>query len=126
MMARGCNCGIMPRMKPIYRCWLAVLLTICIAVPFPGHANPPADAFTPLVVSALTPNTGIFLGTDGRLHLVYELVLTNANATPATLKKIEVLNASDIARVLVSFEGTDLFFFSSRRRHTRSDNPMIE
>jgi hypothetical protein len=28
-----------------------------------------------------------FTGTDGRLHIVYELVLTNTNPTPATLKQ---------------------------------------
>jgi hypothetical protein len=126
MMAGGWKCGIMPRMKPFHRCWLAVLLAICVAVPFLGRANPPADAFTPLVVSALTPNTGIFLGTDGRLHLVYELVLTNANAIPATLKKLEVFNASDTSKVLASFEGADLLSRLRTTGNTRSESPVIE
>ena len=46
------------------------------------------DQFTPVVVSTLDPNTQAFRGTDGKQHVVYELVLTNANPTPATIQKI--------------------------------------
>jgi hypothetical protein len=126
MIARGSKCGIMPRMKTLYRCWPVVLLAICVAAPFLGRANPPADAFTPLVVSALTPNTGIFLGTDGRLHLVYELVLTNANATPATVKKIEVWSVTDTTKPLASFEGADLLSRLRTTGNTASESPVIE
>lgn len=41
------------------------------------HARP--DQFTPVVVSAFTSSTRIFEGTDERLHLVYELVVTNTS-----------------------------------------------
>src|SRR5579863_9192092 len=116
----------MPRMKPFYRCWLAVPFAICVAVPFLGRANPPTDTFTPLVVSPLTANTGIFLGTDGRLHLVYELVLTNANATPATVQKIEVWNAADTTKPLASFDGADLLSRLRTTGNTTSTSPAIE
>jgi hypothetical protein len=46
-----------------------------------------------VVASLLTAGVQPFPGTDGKQHVVYELVLTNANATPARLQKIEVLDA---------------------------------
>jgi Peptidase family M23 len=67
-----------------------------------------ADQYTPVVVSALNPETQIFPGTDGRQHIVYELVLTNASAVAATLQKIEVVDAGDLANVLASYEGSAL------------------
>jgi len=113
-------------MKPCYRKWLGVFIGICVVALLLGGANPAADTFTPLVVSPLTTNTGIFLGTDGRLHVVYELVLTNANATPATMKKIEVFDASDVSRVLASFEGADLLSRLRTTGNTTSESPVIE
>jgi hypothetical protein len=68
----------------------------------------PADQFTPVLASALNPNSAAFLGTDGKQHLVYELELVNANPTPATLRKIEVLTASDPAQTLAAYEGDEL------------------
>ena len=66
------------------------------------------DHFTPVVVSALTSTATPALGTDGKQHIVYELVITNTNGTPATLNKLSVLDASDTGKVLASFEGKDL------------------
>ncbi len=66
------------------------------------------DQFTPVILSALTPTTRPFPGTDGRQHVVYELLLTNANPTPATLQKIEVLDAANPDRVLATYGGSDL------------------
>ena len=43
------------------------------------------DQLTPLLASALNGNTQVFPGTDGRQHVVYELIMINANTTPATL-----------------------------------------
>src|SRR5580704_18479058 len=125
-MVRGSNWGIMPRMKRFCRCWPAALLAICAVAPLLGGANPAADTFTPLVVSPLMPNTGIFLGTDKRLHAVYELVLTNTNATPATLKKIQVFDGADGAKPLASFEGADLLSRLRTTGNTASEGPVIE
>jgi len=86
--------------------YLPALLFFSIAIaPLSADVNSP-DQFTPLLVSPLNSNTRPFLGTDGRLHIVYELALTNANATPATLKKIEVLGTS--AQPLASYDGNAL------------------
>src|ERR1700720_100842 len=87
--------------------YLLVLLLVAF-VPFSTNANSAPEQFTPLVAAPLNSNTRPFLGTDGRVHIVYELVLTNASATPATLKKIEVLGASSSAPVLASYDGKEL------------------
>jgi hypothetical protein len=40
--------------------------------------------------------------------IVYELVLTNTSTTPATLKKVEVLDGSNTLKDLASYEGQGL------------------
>src|SRR6202162_5877373 len=85
--------------KPHYVLLLLVISTLS------AGANSTPDQFTPLVVSALTNNTRAFLGTDGRTHIVYELVLTNTSPTPATLKKIEVLDGS---KTVANYDGQGL------------------
>jgi hypothetical protein len=66
------------------------------------------DQFTPVLVSTVSPSARAVLGTDGKRHVVYELVLTNANATPATLQKIEVLDASDPSHIVATYDGNIL------------------
>ncbi len=66
-----------------------------------------ADAITPVLARPLTPTTQPVRGTDGRLHLVYELMLTNAGQKPATLERIDVLG-QDGAPPLASFAGAAL------------------
>src|ERR1700744_5669360 len=68
----------------------------------------PADQFTPVLVTALNHATGAFLGTDAKQHVVYELMLTNANPTPAVIQKIEVVEASDPSHVLAAYQGSIL------------------
>ncbi len=64
--------------------------------------------FTPVVASTLGELTAPVKGTDGKFHVVYELELTNAKLSPATLQKVEVLDAADESRVLATLEGEDL------------------
>jgi hypothetical protein len=71
------------------RCLMAALLLV---LPAAGQKSSP-DQFTPVIVSPLTGSTRLFPGTDGKYHVVYELVVTNTKPTPATLKKVEVLDA---------------------------------
>jgi hypothetical protein len=86
--------------KPRY---LPALLFFAIAVaPVSGDANSKPDQFTPLA-SVLNNNVRPFLGTDGRLHIVYELVLTDASLTPATLETIEVMGASNSSSPLATY-----------------------
>src|SRR3984893_7083458 len=67
-----------------------------------------ADQFTPVIVSALNPSTEAFLATDGKHHVVYELVLINANPTPATIQKIEVLESTESPHALAVYHDRDL------------------
>lgn len=73
-----------------------------------AHASSTTDQFTPLIASALTSDARPFPGTDGKAHLAYELLLTNASATQATLEKIDVVDASNSSNPLVTFDGADL------------------
>lgn len=47
-------------------------------------------------------------GTDGRRHLVYEYELTNTKAAPATIKRVDILDAVAPGRVLASWSGKAL------------------
>src|SRR3954454_15362905 len=73
-----------------------------------ADAAVPVDQGTPVVASTLNTGAAPVLGTDGRLHVVYELELTNAKPVPATLQEIRVLDANQPDRVLASFAGDDL------------------
>ena len=80
-------------------------LAVCLMTALPAQ---PQDVLTPVVVSPLVPSTLAVLGTDGKQHLVYELVITNAGTATATLETIEVVGADDPAKVLAKFEGASL------------------
>jgi hypothetical protein len=84
------------------------------------------DRFTPLLASALNGNTQVFPGTDGRQHAVYELILINANATPAKLQKVEVVSAADPARPLATYQGADLLANLRSAANTAVPNAQIE
>ena len=84
-----------------------------------------ADQYTPLIVSPLTPVTQAFLGTDGKLHLVYELVLTNASPTSATLQKVEAVDAANPSRVLAGWEGKALLADLRTTGNTQAPTPVI-
>ncbi|OJY51681.1 M23 family metallopeptidase [Pseudonocardia sp. 73-21] len=77
-------------------------------LPVARTAPPPPDQFTVVVASTLDSGQSPVLGTDGRLHVVYEIQLTNARADLATLQEIQVLDADRPSRVVASFAGDDL------------------
>jgi hypothetical protein len=66
------------------------------------------DAFTPVTVTPLGSSHSPVLGTDGAYHLVYELQLTNTKLAPATLLRVDVLDAGTRSRVIASFAGPAL------------------
>ena len=68
----------------------------------------PLDQFTPVVAAPLMQSIEPVIGTDGKRHAVYELRLINTRPAPATLLKIEVLDASKPSRVLAAYEGAEL------------------
>ena len=51
------------------------------------------DNFTAVAVRPLSSPTFPFLGSDGKYHVVYDLELTNATAVPATIEKLDVVDA---------------------------------
>jgi hypothetical protein len=102
---------------------LIVLVVVTLTV---GTANPRPDSFTPLVVSPLTSHAFPFPGTDGRTHIVYELVLTNANVTPATLEGVEVIDVSNPSKALGTYQGQDLLSHLRTTGSSPADNATIE
>jgi Peptidase family M23 len=68
----------------------------------------PQDVLTPVIAAPLVSSTQAVVGTDGRQHLVYELVITNTGTATATLETIEVVGADDPTKVLARFEGAAL------------------
>src|SRR5260370_12352520 len=94
------------------RCLMALLVVTL----FIAQAKGSSDQFSPLVTSALTAEARPFQGTDGRLDIVYELVLTNTNPTAATLTKVDVVDAYHQSTVLASNGDQELV------RHLRMTN----
>lgn len=68
-------------------------------------AGPVTDSprLTPLLASVLSPPRW-FTGTDGAVHLVYELVLTNALPAPVTVRSVEVRDAAGAPLVRLADE----------------------
>ncbi len=64
-----------------------------------------ASIFTPVVISALTATIHSVGGTDAKQHVVYELWVTNPNATPATLRNIEVVDELNPSSVIATYDG---------------------
>ncbi|MGA9719268.1 MAG: M23 family metallopeptidase [Acidobacteriaceae bacterium] len=105
---------------------LVVLLGLLIlAVPVSGQ-QADTDQFTPVVASPLTSSIRAFLGTDGKYHLVYELVVTNSRPTPATLKTIEVLDAGKPSAVIASYDGEHLLSRLHMMSNAPAGKPEIE
>jgi Peptidase family M23 len=72
----------------------------------PGTGIEAGTAFTPLAASTMTTPTAV-LGTDGKQHIAYELVLTNATAEAARVERLEV-TAPGIKRPLANIAGAKL------------------
>lgn len=66
------------------------------------------DAYTAVTVEVLNAPTSPVEGTDGKFHVVYELGLENASGVPATITRLEVLDAADQSRALASYAGPQL------------------
>jgi Peptidase family M23 len=110
----------------------ALLGLLLFAVPVSGQTPNASDAdhFTPVVASPLTSSTRPFLATDGKYHLVYELVVTNSRPTTATLKSIEVLDAGkaagDASAVIASYDGEHLLSRLHMMSNAPAGKPEIE
>lgn len=64
------------------------------AVPVTSGSAPPAgtEQFTPIVMTVMTPPQW-FTGTDGKVHLTYELEVTNAFPVAVTVTRVDTRNA---------------------------------
>ncbi len=82
----------------------ALVIAVLIATGVVGCATPPAAA-AQFAVSAPVPPSSV-PGSDGLRHVEYDLVVTNAAATPATLTVVEVRAADD--RLLLRLDGPAL------------------
>lgn len=71
----------------------------------PGGIDP-NTRFTPVTAATLTSPAPV-LGTDGKVHLAYELVLTNATGATFRLDRLDVLDAGN-QQVLLSLSGQQL------------------
>ncbi|ODU04330.1 MAG: hypothetical protein ABS81_10515 [Pseudonocardia sp. SCN 72-86] len=76
------------------------------APPVPTGGIDPSTAFTPVSATTLTTPAPV-TGTDGKTHLAYELLLTNASPAPLRLDKVDVLDAGN-QNVLLSMSGATL------------------
>jgi hypothetical protein len=72
----------------------------------PGTGIEPGTSFTSLAASTMTTPTAV-LGTDGKQHIAYELVLTNATANAAEVERLEV-RAPGVKRPLAKIAGAEL------------------
>src|SRR5438270_13528970 len=81
---------------------------------------------SPAVISALTATTHSVRGTDAKQHVVYELLVTNANATPAKIQKIEVVDGHNPSSVMATYEGNELLSRLRTTAHGSVDSTEIE
>jgi hypothetical protein len=104
------------------RCLVALLV-----LPFARSAETPnTDEFTPVVASPLSSREIAFPGTDGKQHVVYELVLTNTLPTPATLKRIEVIDPGKPSSPIAQYEDTELLSHLRALDNSEATGPEIE
>ncbi|MFQ4141942.1 M23 family metallopeptidase [Chlorogloeopsis sp. ULAP02] len=105
-----------------------IVLAIVAGIQIASGSQPTQsnNQWTPLVVSTLMPKTNAVLGVDGKYHVVYELQLSNSNPTTATLKTIEVLDASAPSRVIFTYAGRDLLGRLRTLGNSPASSPDIE
>ncbi|HEY6154939.1 MAG TPA: M23 family metallopeptidase [Candidatus Udaeobacter sp.] len=87
-----------------------------------AQAGASGDVFTPVIASTLSPEAHPIRGTDGAVHVVYELQLTNTKLVPATIEKVEVLAGSAGSEVVTSFSGADVI----KRLRTLAPRPATD
>lgn len=102
-------------------------LLLLLALPMTGLAPAKTpDQYTPVVAAPLTTSAQPVPGTDGKYHLVYELLLTNAQPVTAVLKKIEVLDSRHSSAVLASYQDSNLVSRLRTLANSGAGKPEIE
>ena len=104
---------------------VSVLLVGCSSSPAGTHATaaaaggdspfdplPPGitvkDSYTPVLVQVNNPPTVPVAATDGKFHVDYNLLLQNASPVPATIRKLDVIDATNTSKVLATFSDKQL------------------
>jgi hypothetical protein len=103
-------------------CYMALLVLPCAR----SAETPKTDEFTPVVASPLSSSTSAFPGTDGKQHVVYELLITNTLPTPATLRRIEVIDPGKSSAPVAKYEGTQLLSHLRTLDNSTATGPDIE
>src|SRR5437762_12751180 len=67
------------------------------------EAGASGDGFTPVIASTLSPETHAVRGTDKAYHIIYELQITKTRPLPATIRRIDVLEAPYASRLITRF-----------------------
>ena len=89
---------------------LALLVALLAIPPVSGRAQGPAaeePQSTPAVAQVLAVPYAV-LGADNRLHLPYELFVTNASPATMRFDSVEVLDGADRSRELATLDGATL------------------
>lgn len=66
------------------------------------------DSYTPVLVQVNNPPSAPVAGTDGKFHVAYNLLLQNASQVPATIRKLDVVDATNASKVLATFSDRQL------------------
>jgi hypothetical protein len=103
-------------------CYMALLVLPCAR----SAETPKIDEFTPVVASPLSSSTSAFPGTDGKQHVVYELLITNTLPTPATLNRIEIVDLGKTGAPLAKYERTQLLSHVRALDNSEPTGPDIE
>jgi hypothetical protein len=75
--------------------WILVALVVCASA---GRADVP-EKMTPLLLD-MQDAPAPFMGSDGRVHLVYELWMTNFSSAEILVEKVEVLGDGEVLQSL--------------------------
>jgi hypothetical protein len=75
--------------------FFSVLLLVSVAVHASAGRAGATENMTPLLLDVQDPPVP-FMGSDGRVHLVYELWMTNFSSADVSVEKVEVLSGEDL------------------------------
>lgn len=84
-----------------------------------------ADETSPLVITPAGPAPIPVAGTDGKVHLAYELEVLNFSPRPATLTKLETLVGGPDGTVVATVEGAELAGQTLLVAGTATDPPAV-
>ncbi len=79
--------------------FFSVLLSVAVVVHASAGRAGETENMTPLLLDVQDPPVP-FIGSDGRVHLVYELWMTNFSSGDVSVEKVEVLSGEDVLQSL--------------------------